>query len=485
MDDAMPIRPRRHRGDIMSPEKRSAVMSRIRGKNTGIELAVVNALTEEGIKFECHAPDLPGRPDVVFRSACVAVFVDGDFWHGWQFPTWRDKLSEKWEAKIASNIERDQRNQQKLCGMGWKVLRIWEHEVKADVDGCVGRIIDALNDAPIRFGNNSILAPEIRTLDLFCGGGGSSWGARAAGATIVAGVDAWELASMTFAANFDGAKVVRARLDGRSTRKVLGDIGRIDLLLASPECTNHTCAKGNAKRDEASRRTARYVLNYARTFKPRWVIIENVVQMERWDGYQPLLDELRKYYFLRVQKLNAVDFGVPQTRRRLFIMCDRDRIPPEVIPLDAEEEQTARSIVDLDGGWPSKPLRNGKRAESTIKRADRGIEAIGTGKPFLVVYYGSDGSGGWQPLSKPLRTVTTLDRFGLIDWRGGEPTLRMLQVPELKRAMGFPDAFKLPEVSRRDRIRLLGNSVCPPVMEAIVRTLTMVVPTSAEILRET
>jgi DNA (cytosine-5)-methyltransferase 1 len=91
--------------------------------------------------------------------------------------------------------------------------------------------------------------------------------------------------------------------------------------------------------------------------------------------------------------------------------------------------------------------------------------------PFLVVYYGSDGAGGWQRLDRPLRTLTTLDRFGLVEWHSGEPTLRMLQVPELRRAMGFPESFRLDRGTRRERIKLLGNAVCPPVMQAIVASL--------------
>jgi DNA (cytosine-5)-methyltransferase 1 len=94
------------------------------------------------------------------------------------------------------------------------------------------------------------------------------------------------------------------------------------------------------------------------------------------------------------------------------------------------------------------------------------------GSPFLIVYYGPDGSGGWQSLGRPLRTLTTLDRFGLVTWKGRTPMLRMLQVPELKRAIGFDNGYTLPYGSRRDRIKLLGNSVCPPVMAAVVRALT-------------
>lgn len=133
-------RPRRHKGDIMSPEKRSAVMARIKGRNTAPEQRVAAALAALDLACETHARDLPGRPDFVFRDQKVALFVDGDFWHGWRFPLWRDKLSEKWEAKINGNRRRDVRNHRRLRHLGWKVVRLWEHQVEADIDACVLRV---------------------------------------------------------------------------------------------------------------------------------------------------------------------------------------------------------------------------------------------------------------------------------------------------------------------------------------------------------
>jgi DNA mismatch endonuclease, patch repair protein len=115
----------------MSPEKRSAVMSRIRGSGTKPELAVERMLLKLEVKFETHARDLPGRPDFVVRSAMVAILVDGDFWHGWQFDQWRMKLSEHWEHKIAGNRRRDARNRKLLREAGWTVVRLWEHQVTA------------------------------------------------------------------------------------------------------------------------------------------------------------------------------------------------------------------------------------------------------------------------------------------------------------------------------------------------------------------
>ncbi|MFO1047062.1 MAG: DNA cytosine methyltransferase [Geminicoccaceae bacterium] len=218
-----------------------------------------------------------------------------------------------------------------------------------------------------------------------------------------------------------------------------------------------------------------HAVNFVRRFRPRWTVIENVIQMRSWSRYGELLDLLEEVYGqdgVSVQVLDAADFGVPQTRRRLFIFCDREAPPPRLDRQSWNMPQTVQSILDPPGTWPSGPLRSTRRATGTLERAHRGIAALGEGRPFLVVYYGSDGAGGWQPLDRPLRTMTTLDRFGLVEWDAGEPTLRMLQVPELRRAMGFDDGFRLSHGTRREQIKLLGNGVCPPVMRAIVSALT-------------
>jgi DNA mismatch endonuclease (patch repair protein) len=133
-----------HRGDIMSPAKRSALMARIRGKNTGPEKLVAEGLAGQGVRFERHPADLPGRPDIVFRRLKVAVFIDGDFWHGWRFPLWQRKLSPRWQEKIAGNRARDRRTFRNLRRSGWKVVRIWEHQVEQDLPRCIARVLAAV-----------------------------------------------------------------------------------------------------------------------------------------------------------------------------------------------------------------------------------------------------------------------------------------------------------------------------------------------------
>lgn len=122
-------------------------MSRIRGKDTGPERLVAKALADRGLEWERHSHDLPGRPDFVFRELKVAVFIDGDFWHGWRFNDWRHKLSEKWEAKIGATRRRDSVNHRALEKMGWRVVRIWEHQIDASLGRCAGRVVRALGRA--------------------------------------------------------------------------------------------------------------------------------------------------------------------------------------------------------------------------------------------------------------------------------------------------------------------------------------------------
>jgi len=172
------------------------------------------------------------------------------------------------------------------------------------------------------------------------------------------------------------------------------------------ECTNHTCAKGAARRSEASRATALYVVDYAREFSPRWLVLENVVHMRPWSRYGKLKGELEALgYHLDEQVIDASDHGVAQARRRLFIVGDRKKQPSLVKRKKPGRKPSVRSILDADGIWDMSRLFEDGRAPDTLTRARRGFRALGKGSSFLLVYYGTDGSGGWQSLDRPLRTV--------------------------------------------------------------------------------
>lgn len=313
---------------------------------------------------------------------------------------------------------------------------------------------------------------NIRAVDLFCGAGGSSWGAKAAGVEIVAGFDCWELACRIYQENFPEARVYRQRLEDIDMESLVRELGHIDLLLASPECTNHSPAKGNKPRCEKSKNTAFQVIRFADALKPRWIVIENVVSMKHWSRYEEFKLKLEEHgYSVTEEVLNATSFGVPQSRRRLFLLCDREGKPNPTPKPFISYPLRARQFVSLNGEYRWTPLVTERRAKPTLERAQRAMAVVGNRKPFLLVYYGSDQSGGWQRLNVPLRTITTLDRFAVVRRHHGIHVMRMLQVPELSAAMGMDD-MRLNYGTRRDRIKMTGNAVCPPVMREVVRRLT-------------
>lgn len=126
--------------DNLTPQQRSLTMSRIRSRDTKVEMLVRRALHRKGYRYRVNAGWLPGKPDIVFTKLRLVVFIDGDFWHGWRFEVWSDKLAPYWRDKIAGNLARDQRHRVALTRDGWRVLRIWEHEVESDLGHCIARI---------------------------------------------------------------------------------------------------------------------------------------------------------------------------------------------------------------------------------------------------------------------------------------------------------------------------------------------------------
>jgi DNA mismatch endonuclease (patch repair protein) len=126
--------------DNLTSRQRSYCMSRVKNRDTDLEVLVRSELFRRGWRFRKHVSSLPGTPDIVFPRFRVAVFVDGDFWHGYRFPQWKESVSEFWVAKIQQNRKRDRANFLRLRRLGYRVLRIWQHEIKADLKSSVSRI---------------------------------------------------------------------------------------------------------------------------------------------------------------------------------------------------------------------------------------------------------------------------------------------------------------------------------------------------------
>ena len=115
------------------PRSRSEQMSRIRGKNTEPELVLRRMLWHQGLRYRLHARTAAGRPDLVFPGPKVAVFIDGCFWHGCPDHYVRPRSSsEFWAGKLGENVRRDIAQTRQLEDLGWRVCRVWEHEVLED-----------------------------------------------------------------------------------------------------------------------------------------------------------------------------------------------------------------------------------------------------------------------------------------------------------------------------------------------------------------
>lgn len=133
--------------DIFTPEKRSWVMSRIRGRYTGIDLRMEEILARTGIRFEMY-PRMPGNPDFANRRRRIAVFCDGDFWHGYDFGRGRVPRQRFWREKIMRNMERDRHVSGMLRRSGWSVLRFWEHDIDRDPGKCMRKVMGKIRERP-------------------------------------------------------------------------------------------------------------------------------------------------------------------------------------------------------------------------------------------------------------------------------------------------------------------------------------------------
>jgi len=126
--------------DIFSKEKRSKIMSSIKSKNTSIDKKIESLLKSAKIKFKMY-PKMVGNPDFIITDRKVAIFCDGDFWHGYDYKTRKDGLPEFWRNKIENNMKRDKKNNFLLKTIGWKVIRLWEHEIIGNPKKCLEKII--------------------------------------------------------------------------------------------------------------------------------------------------------------------------------------------------------------------------------------------------------------------------------------------------------------------------------------------------------
>lgn len=292
----------------------------------------------------------------------------------------------------------------------------------------------------------------MQVVDLFAGAGGFSEGARQAGCELVWAANHWQDAVDIHQLNH--SKAIHACQDLKQAD--FTKLPSYDVLLASPSCQGHSRARGVDKpHHDESRSTAWSVVSCVEATRPKAFVVENVQEFTEWilfSSWKQCLEKLG--YTVTINTLNAQDFGVPQSRLRVFVTGVLSRKPFCVsVPNPFAPPVSFSSIMEnfsATKGWSSVLTK----AQSTVKQWKQGRKVHGD--KFLIAYYGNERQG--RSIHKPLGTVTTKERFCLVH----KDQMRLLTLNEYRKAMGFPEHYQLP-ASKAKAVHMLGNAVCPPV----------------------
>jgi DNA (cytosine-5)-methyltransferase 1 len=296
----------------------------------------------------------------------------------------------------------------------------------------------------------------VIAVDLFAGLGGWSTAARSLGIRVAWAANHWPAAVAQHARNHPDTVHACQDLHQTDWRTV----PRHDLLLASPACQGHSKARGAEKpHHDALRSTAWAVVSAAEHHRPELVLVENVPEMRDWILYPAWRLAMSALgYGVTEVIADAADHGVPQNRERLFVVCRRGITAPRVT-MKPQPQIAASTFVDFTrGAWS--PIEKPGRAAATLARIENGRREHGD--RFLLPYYGA--ARGGRCLSRPIGTLSTHDRYALVD---GD-RMRMLDRWEARDACSFPASTVLPD-NHKDAIKMLGNAVPPMLGAAVIR----------------
>ena len=300
----------------------------------------------------------------------------------------------------------------------------------------------------------------MNVIDLFAGAGGFSTGAVMAGCRVVWAANHWPAAVQWHAANHPDTQHACQDLQQADFTAAPSH----DILLASPACQGHTPARGKERpHHDAQRATAWAVVTCAEVHRPRVVLVENVPAFAQWSLYPVWCAALRALgYSLAPMVVDAADHGVPQHRRRLFIVATQSK-NPITLRLPRRPHLPASSIIDFTfGKWAS--VERPGRSPRTLARIAAGRKQFGN--CFLAPYYGSGSGETGRSLDRPIGTITTRARWAVVD---GD-RMRMVRAAEGRDFMGFPADYKLP-AGEALAWHLLGNAVPPVVACDLIKTI--------------
>ncbi len=355
----------------LSPASKKGSLAKRRNKrcDTLHEVILRRELWRAGLRFRKNVETMSGKPDIVFLSSKVAVFCDGDFWHGRNWPTLKRKLARGsnasyWRAKIASNIQRDRLTVASLKREGWTVIRIWESDIRRDPFAAAARVRQKVHSATQAHRNGTNGSTPFRTLrfvDLFAGLGGFHLALARLGHKCVFASELNDNLRKLYSRNF-GIDAVGDIRDIRAR-----DVPSHDILCAGFPCQPFSKA-GSQRGFDCPKWGDLFdrVLEILRYHEPEYLILENVPNLERHNGANTWLTMQRMLreagYQIHSRRLSPHKFGIPQIRDRLFIIGSRSKLSEFFWP----EEKSDKALSILSA-LSHKPADARKLSSKAIK----------------------------------------------------------------------------------------------------------------------
>jgi DNA (cytosine-5)-methyltransferase 1 len=367
----------------LSPASKASSLAKRRNKrrDTFHEIILRRELWRAGLRFKKNVETIIGKPDIVFPSSRVIVFCDGDFWHGRDWDRLKRKLSAGnnaayWRAKIAANMKRDRLNAASLERSGWKVIRIWESDIRRDPFAAAARVRQQVQTAlhARRHGQTVAGAPRrLRFIDLFAGLGGFHLALTRLGHQCVFASEVNTTLRDVYRQNFamspaGDIRDVRAR-----------DVPAHDVLCAGFPC--QPFSKAGSQQGFNCRKWGDLfdrVLEILGYHKPEYLILENVPNLERHDGGETWLlmrKMLREQgYHIHAQRLSPHRFGIPQIRERLFIVGSR--LPMATFFWPHERSDRSLSILSALSRRPAGARKLSPKALKCLAVWQRFLDAL-------------------------------------------------------------------------------------------------------------
>jgi DNA (cytosine-5)-methyltransferase 1 len=383
---------------LRGAEEISAIMRKVHGRDTTPELRLRQALWARGLRYRVAVEDMPGKPDLVFPGARLAVFVDGDFWHGNQWRKRRKAALEQqfersktdsrayWLAKIRRNMRRDAAHSAVLLADGWRVLRVWESQLAKDLEGAVTTIARAASagESAEPDGAQALRArlPARDVAEFFAGIGLMRLGLQRQGWRTIFANDIDARKRAMYHAHFSDAL-------GPESHFALGDIHAlpvehipsVTLATASFPCNDLSLA--GARAGLAGKQSSAFwgfiaTLEALGARRPPLILLENVpgflTSRGGTDFTSALLALNRLGYAVDAFNLDAASF-TPQSRRRLFVAGTLETLPPHTGDALAELRvsgarpaalvEAMRANVDVR--WRVRPLPEPPEREGTLE----------------------------------------------------------------------------------------------------------------------